>query len=148
MGSLFPESTSPTDLPRLSQKALFLALYAKYMSGEKAKDEEAEMILGPTDQGAAINKELVAITHGLEMYFSSRVPEDYSGGWLEYLYGIVLAKGKNEDDSKRWLLRSVLISPYNWGAWLELSSLIGTVDEVRCAISLCPANDEHRSHLG
>src|ERR1051326_1591676 len=45
----------------LSQKALFLSLYARYMSGEKRKDEESEMILGPVDGGSTSNRELNGI---------------------------------------------------------------------------------------
>ena len=120
----------PNVLPRLSQKSLFLALYAKYMSGEKRKDEESEMILGPADRGSAMNKELVGISRWLEGWFATRKPNQSSGGWLEYLYGIVLAKGKNEEDAKRWLIRSVHLFPYNWGAWLELNDLLGSIEEV------------------
>ena len=118
-------------LPGLSQKAIFLALYAKYMSGEKRKDEESEMILGPADKGSAVNKELVGISRALEGWFATRSPKHNSGGWLEYLYGIVLAKGKNEEDAKAWLIRSVHLCPFNWGAWLELNDLIGSVEDVR-----------------
>lgn len=121
----------PNTLPRLSQKSLFLALYAKYMSGEKRKDEETEMILGPADRGSAMNRELVGISRSLEGWFAARRPERGSGGWLEYLYGIVLAKGKNEENAKQWLMRSVHLFPYNWGAWLELNDLLGSVEEVR-----------------
>jgi anaphase-promoting complex subunit 8 len=119
----------------LSQKALFLALYAKYISGEKRKDEESEMILGPQDGGVTMNKELNGISTILEEWFSSLASNGRQGqGWLEYLYGIVLAKGKNEKQAKQWFIRSVHLYPYNWGAWQELSSLFGTVEEV----SLCP----------
>jgi anaphase-promoting complex subunit 8 len=115
----------------LSQKALFLALYAKYMSGEKRKDEESEMILGPADGGVTINRELSGISRVLEDWFDAKHAKSEEGlGWLEYLYGIVLAKGKNEDLAKRWFIRSVHLYPYNWGAWSELSSLISTTDEV------------------
>jgi anaphase-promoting complex subunit 8 len=134
LSSVSPRST----LPRLSQKALFLALYAKYLSGEKHKDEESEMILGPADRGSAVNKELVSISASLEGYFAARGLERPSGGWLEYLYGIVLAKGKNEEDAKRWLMRSVHLFPYNWGAWLELHDLVGSVDEVSLMIHGLP----------
>lgn len=118
-------------LPRLSEKALFLALYAKYMAGEKRKNEESEMVLGPADTGSTPNRELVSIARALEGRFAGRNPDQGSGGWLEYLYGIVLAKGKNEEDAKKWLLKSVRIFQYNWGAWLELGGLVGSVEEVR-----------------
>lgn len=126
-------------LPRLSQKTLFLALYAKYMSGEKRKDEDSEMILGPADGGTTVNKELVGITAGLQGWFADRAAKGFDGsnqGWLEYLYGVVLAKGKTETEAKRWLIRSVHLCPYNWGAWLELSELLNSVEEVSLG-SLC-----------
>lgn len=76
-------------LPRLSQKSLFLALYAKYMSGEKKKDEESEMVMGPQDGGNTINKQLVVIARILESWFRERTTENGdiigSQGWLEYL---------------------------------------------------------------
>ncbi|KAI9707784.1 MAG: Anaphase-promoting complex subunit 23 [Candelina mexicana] len=124
-------------LPRLSQKALFLALYAKYMSGEKRKDEESEMILGPADGGSTVNRELVGIGRALEGWFAERsntsdqgANDGHGQGWLEYLYGVVLAKGKNEEEAKRWLMKSIHHQPYHWGAWLELSELIGGVEEL------------------
>ncbi|KAI4159633.1 MAG: hypothetical protein LQ342_006471 [Letrouitia transgressa] len=120
-------------LPKLSQKSLFLALYAKYLAGEKRKDEDSEMILGPADTGSVMNKELVSIGRSLEGWFAERAFDGKEGenqGWLEYLYGLVLAKGKSEEDAKQWLLRSVQLFPYNWSAWLELGDLLGTFDDV------------------
>lgn len=117
----------------ISQKALFLALYAKYLSGEKRKDEESEMILGPSDGGVTANHELNGIAVLLEQYFAERQAKGKDGGgWLEYLYGIVLAKGKNEELAKELLIRSVNIYPFNWGAWQELGSLANTVEDVGC----------------
>ena len=76
-------------LPRLSQKSLFLALYAKYMSGEKRKNEESEMVMGPHDGGNTINKQLVPIMRILEEWFKGKTSDtgevEGSQGWLEYL---------------------------------------------------------------
>jgi anaphase-promoting complex subunit 8 len=123
-----------TKLPRLSQKSLFLALYAKLMSGEKTKDEDSEMVMGPHDSGKTINKNLVMISRYLEAWFQERAIEggDVPGsqGWLEYLYGVVLAKEKNEEEAMRLLIRSVHLYPMNWGCWLEMSSLISRVEDV------------------
>lgn len=128
------EAVPPSNvLPLMSQKALFLALYAKYMSGEKRKDEDSEMVLGPADGGSTVNKEVVGITRCLEGWFADREAKNLgrsNQGWLEYLYGIVLAKGKTEEDAKKWLLRSVHLCSFNWGAWLELSELLNTEEEV------------------
>jgi anaphase-promoting complex subunit 8 len=77
-------------IPRLSQKSLFLALYAKFMSGEKKKDEDSEMVMGPHDGGNAVNKQLVTINRFLEGWFAERTAENGeilgSQGWLEYLW--------------------------------------------------------------
>lgn len=117
----------------LSQKSLFLALYAKYIAGEKRMNEEREMILGPQDGGVILNKELPTISAILEEWFN-HLPSSgrQAQGWLEYLYGIVLAKGKNEKLAMDYFIRSVHQYTYNWGAWQELTALLGTVEEVCC----------------
>lgn len=120
--------------PQLSQKALFLALYAKYIGGEKRKNEESEMILGPADGGATVNKELVGLQRTLETWFLNREAEGKelsSQGWLEYLYGVVLIKGKSEGEGKQMLIRSVKLWPYNWSAWQELNEVVGNTEQVR-----------------
>ncbi|KAI7546263.1 hypothetical protein KC343_g20620, partial [Hortaea werneckii] len=49
-------------LPRkISQRSLFLALYARYLSGEKRKNEDSETILGPNDGAGIPNKEAPGI---------------------------------------------------------------------------------------
>ncbi|MCJ1446658.1 MAG: Anaphase-promoting complex subunit 23 [Stictis urceolatum] len=127
-------------LPHISQRSLFLALYAKYISGEKRKEEESEMILGPADKGSVVNRELVDASRLLQSYFGPKDNERLGGGWLEYLYGIILAKGKNEEDAKHWLIKSVHLFPYNWGAWLELNDLIGGIDELNAITRKLPQN--------
>jgi len=76
-------------LPRLSQKSLFLALYAKFMSGEKRKDEDSEMVMGPHDLGTVTNKQLRIVGRFLSNWFEERETDDEeilgSQGWLEYL---------------------------------------------------------------
>lgn len=129
------EPTSPASA--LSQKALFLALYAKYLAGEKRRDEDSEMILGPADGGVTVNRELNGIAAILEQYFAERQAKGKDGGgWLEYLYGIILAKGKNEDLAKEWFIRSVNIYPFNWGAWQELANLLNTIEDVSVSLFL------------
>ena len=82
-------SIIPLTVPKLSQKSLFLALYAKFMSGEKRKDEDSEMVMGPHDGGNAVNKQLVVICRFLEVWFQERMTGTGevvgSQGWLEYL---------------------------------------------------------------
>lgn len=138
------DSTPPGNaLPHLSQKSLFLGLYAKYMSGEKRKNEDSEMILGPADGGGTVNRELVGLARSLEGWFSDRAAKGLEGsnqGWLEYLYGIVLAKGKTEVDAKRWLIKSVHRCPFNWGAWLELKDLLTRFEDLQKIVGELPQN--------
>lgn len=134
----------PPTLPRkLSQKSLFLALYAKYLSGEKRKNEESESILGPHDGPSSANKEVTAISAILEEYFEARgglQNTNNSQGWLDYLYGIILIKSKSEPLAKQWLLRSVNINPYNWSAWLELASLVESLEDLQQVSQYLPRN--------
>ncbi|KAL8884763.1 MAG: hypothetical protein Q9215_007262 [Flavoplaca cf. flavocitrina] len=123
-----------TSLPRMSQKSLFLALYAKYMAGEKRKDEESEMIMGPMDTGATINKELIEIARRLEDWFQERAiqgKEAQDHGWLEYLYGVILAKSSSIEDAKEYLIKSVHLNPFIWSAWTELRDLLTNVEALR-----------------
>lgn len=135
---------TPTALPKnISQKSLFLALYARYMSGEKRRMEDSEPILGPADGPVTANKELPSISAILEAYFNSRgglQDKTNSQGWLDYLYGVALMKSKSEDLAKQWLLRSVDINPYNWAAWQELTSAIGSVEELQQISEHLPRN--------
>ncbi|KAL5414383.1 hypothetical protein PMIN03_003271 [Paraphaeosphaeria minitans] len=124
----------------LSQKSLFLALYAKYLAGERRVNEDSEVILGPRDGGVA-NKELQGISIVLEDWFSNlpssaRQPQ----GWLEYLYGIVLAKGKNESLAKDYFIQSVTHYTFNWAAWQELAGLLGTAEELDDIVPRLPQN--------
>ncbi|KAI0011110.1 TPR-like protein [Xylariaceae sp. FL0662B] len=131
-------------LPVLSQRSLFLALYAKYLSGEKRKDEDAEMVMGPQDIGTCVNKQLLTVSRYLEAWFEERKTEngdDVDGqGWLEYLYGMVLAKEKNEELALYWLIRSAHLFPMNWGCWLELTSLISRVEDLNRIMPRLPPN--------
>lgn len=119
--------------PKLSQKSLFLALYAKYLAGEKRKEEETEMVLGPADGGMAVNRELPNLARGLEGWLAERSAkglDDRGQGWLEYLYAVVLLKGRNEELAKKWLIRSVHQNPFHWGAWQELNDLLASTEDV------------------
>ena len=84
-------SAGPGDgpLPNISQRSLFLALHAKVLSGEKRRDEDTEMIMGPQDMGTVVNNQLTVVSRFLERWFAQRRTEDGgvpgSQGFLEYL---------------------------------------------------------------
>ncbi|TVY45407.1 Anaphase-promoting complex subunit [Lachnellula subtilissima] len=86
----------------------------------------------------------VTISRYLENWFQEHTTEAGevvgSQGWLEYLYGMVLAKDKNEEEAMRWLIRSVHLYPMNWGCWLEMTSLIGRVEDLNRISPHLPQN--------
>ncbi|WPH03836.1 Hypothetical protein R9X50_00671900 [Acrodontium crateriforme] len=138
-----PNTQLSASLKKMSQKSLFLSLYARYQAGEKRKNEDSEAILGPADGPATANKEIPGILVILEDYFAARGGlQDLtnSQGWLDYLYGVVLLKNKSETLAKQWLLRSVNLNPYNWSAWLELASLVGSPDDLQLISHHLPQN--------
>ncbi|EAS30973.3 cell division cycle protein [Coccidioides immitis RS] len=143
LGAHQARAASKNPFPKLSQKSLFLALYAKYLAGEKRKDEETEMVLGPADGGMTVNRELHALAQGLEGWFSDRRErglESRGQGWLEYLYGVILLKAKNDEDAKKWLIRSVHLYPFHWGAWQELNDLLTNTDDLKRVAEKLPQN--------
>lgn len=136
-----PSPASPLKI--LSQKSLFLALYARYLSGEKRKNEDSETILGPNDGPSIVNKDLPDVLNILEEYFKARGGIENatnSQGWLDYLYGLLLLKSKCEDLAQRWLLRSVSLNPYNWAAWLELASTVNSTEDLQSISQQLPQN--------
>ncbi|KAI0205193.1 TPR-like protein [Astrocystis sublimbata] len=137
-------SSSRQAIPNISQRSLFLSLYAKFLSGEKRKDEDAEMVMGPQDIGTCKNSQLTNVSRVLEAWFESRKTDDdevmEGQGWLEYLYGMILAKEKNDELALYWLVRSVHLFPMNWGCWLEITSLITRVDDLNRVMARLPQN--------
>ncbi|KAI1277194.1 cell division cycle protein-like protein 23 [Xylaria sp. FL0933] len=118
---------------KISQRGLFLACYALLIQGEKQKAEDASQILSPSDTGTVTNKQLARIRSILEQWFAlekDNASYGSSQGWLEYLYGMVLAKDQNYDLAKIWLLKSVSINPWNWGTWQELCCLVRDANDL------------------
>ncbi|ORE10336.1 TPR-like protein, partial [Rhizopus microsporus var. microsporus] len=103
-------------------KLYFLRLYAKYLAGEKRKEEFSQDVLGATEQTRADNAELESIYRELH--------EDYEHGRLDafglYLYGIVLKKRQLAFRAAAILLESIRKYQYNWSAWVELATLVQT----------------------
>ncbi|CAH0005108.1 unnamed protein product [Clonostachys byssicola] len=137
-------TSTPVKLPKISQKSLFLALYAKFLSGEKRRNEDTEMVMGPQDAGSILNKQLLVVGRYLSTWFEERETKegDIAGsqGWLEYLYGMVLAKEKNDKKALSYFIQSVHKYTMNWGCWLEMTSLISRVEDLNQILAECPQN--------
>ncbi|KAI8094223.1 anaphase-promoting complex subunit Apc8 [Thamnidium elegans] len=103
-----------------SPRLYFLRLYAKYLSGEKRKEELTQEVLGITEDAKSENMELDFIYEELA--------EDHEKGSLDafslYLYGVVLKKRNVQFKAAAVLLESIKKYQFNWSAWVELSTLV------------------------
>ncbi|CAO3572047.1 unnamed protein product [Mortierella alpina] len=103
-----------------SSKSRFLRLYSKYLVGEKRREQDTREVLGPLDNGMAVNREIQEI--------DSELTECYNAGTLDsfckYLYGTVLIKRQRKSLAVKVLVESVNQYPYNWSAWLDLGSCL------------------------
>lgn len=61
----------------ISQKAVFLRVYAKYMAGEKRREEESEVVMGPDDNNTTVNRECVTLQSDLEEYMGDNCLEPF-----------------------------------------------------------------------
>ncbi|KAG0176956.1 Anaphase-promoting complex subunit 23 [Apophysomyces sp. BC1021] len=103
-----------------SPKLRFLRLYAKYLSGEKRKEEETQDILGAAENWQVENTELDAIHDELR----AADERDELDAFCLYLYGMVLRKKRDYTNAAAVLLKSVKAYEWNWSAWLEIEALV------------------------
>lgn len=96
---------------------IFLRLYAIYLAGEKRKEEE-RLELG--DMTEPMNMEL----ESLRAELSELRAKGKLDAHLWYLFGVIWKRLKLDDEARVALEQSLHLFPYNWGAWLELSTLI------------------------
>lgn len=122
--------------------AVFLRLYAKYISGEKKREEEHEGVLTPKDTASA-NQQLVGIVRELET-LSPALRDD---PFLLYLAGVALVRQRNEKEAVARLLRSVALFPYNWSAWLELLQCVPTLERLNALAYRLPDHPMSRMFL-
>jgi hypothetical protein len=64
------------------------------------------------------------LIHGTGSMLGDKKNSQPQDGYLLYLHGIVLKKLKVRQQAVDSLVKSINISPLNWGAWLELAQLI------------------------
>ncbi|KAG7484883.1 hypothetical protein MATL_G00055100 [Megalops atlanticus] len=109
-----------------SQKAYFLYMYSRYLSGEKKKDDETVDSLGPLEKGQVRNEALRELR--------------------------VELTGPAEDGAAPvpccLCTADSLPSPLHWGAWLELCNLITNIEMLK-SLSLpdCWIRDFFLAHI-
>uniref|UniRef100_A0A8V0YMT7 Cell division cycle 23 n=1 Tax=Gallus gallus TaxID=9031 RepID=A0A8V0YMT7_CHICK len=103
-----------------SQKAYFLYMYSRYLSGEKKKDDETVDSLGPLEKGQVKNEAL----RELRVELSKKHKAQELDGFGLYLYGVVLRKLDLAKEAIDVFVEATHVLPLHWGAWLELCNLI------------------------
>ncbi|KAF9436449.1 anaphase-promoting complex component apc8 [Entomortierella beljakovae] len=86
-----------------SNKSRFLRLYSKFLVREKRREQDTREVLGPLDNGLAINKELEKIDLELSECYESGVLDPF----CKYLYGLVLIKKQRKGLAVTVLVESV-----------------------------------------
>ncbi|KAJ1965805.1 Anaphase-promoting complex subunit 8, partial [Dimargaris xerosporica] len=120
-----------------SHRCRFVRLYARYLAGEKRKDEKAPNAAAgnPLDGSGPLetNHEMAAILQEL-----STVPAADLDGFELYLFGLVYHQQGLADEARRVLLASVTKFPCNWSAWLALEKCIPTAKALDALIPVLP----------
>lgn len=107
-----------------SQKAYFLYMYSRYLSGEKKKDDETVDNLGPLEKGQVRNEAL----RELRVELSKKHIAGELDGFTLYLYGVVLRKLDLLKEAVEVFVEAIHALPLHWGAWLELSNLVTNIE--------------------
>ncbi|KAI9313974.1 cell division cycle 23 [Dichotomocladium elegans] len=85
-------------------KLLFLRLYAKYLAGEKRKEEHTQDILGASETSLAENAEISSIYDELHSLYDAKQLDAFG----LYLYGMILRKRKFDRLAAAVLLESFM----------------------------------------
>ena len=92
-------------------KSTFLRCYAKYLAGERAREEQTL-----EGEGEPKNEELEGIEREIKAC-------DRPDSFLLYLQGLVLLDKERKSEAKEALVRSVRSYPCNWAAWQALQEV-------------------------
>lgn len=108
-----------------SEKAKFLHLYSRYMSGEKKRnDDMAESQIPGAEAGR--NQALKSLRSELQKDHLEKKLD----GYALFLYGAVLKKLDMKKMAVDIFLEAIQAEPFHWGAWLELAVLIPDKDKL------------------
>ncbi|KAL7750746.1 anaphase-promoting complex component apc8 [Sorochytrium milnesiophthora] len=106
-------------------KSLFLLYYARFLDGERQKEETLDDDLKEAQSPLFLNQQLRPIHDALQKHPLVTASQD---GFLLYLLGMVQARLGSVQDARDTLIAAVNQHPYNWSAWVELSRLMTSND--------------------
>lgn len=108
-----------------SDLAFFLRYYAKYLLGEKQKEEEQLETKCVIKKSQVVNNYLGEIVDAMK----ARRVKGTLDAFGYYLYGLVLRARGEQDEAKEMTLTSVRKYPYNWSAWRALTQTVASRDD-------------------
>ncbi|XP_059471871.1 cell division cycle protein 23 homolog [Neocloeon triangulifer] len=117
-------------------KLVFLHHWAKFLAIEKRHLDNVTEINSQNSPCLQHLRDLLSslnlLIHGTGSILGNKLASHSSqDGYLLYLHGIILKKLKVRHQAVDSLVKSINMSPLNWGAWLELAQLITD----RCMLS-------------
>lgn len=128
----------------VSGDALFLRLYAMYLSIDKKATEDTDGTInylhvqsmlkeGSTERPETVeelNSNLGKIMGDIDLYHE----KNDENAHLQFLAGIIYNKKKKHSMAQQRLFSSVKLFPYNWSCWQELIATIPTFEEAQVFI--------------
>jgi len=94
----------------------FLRWFSLFLAGEKQRDEESREL---EEHSPVSNPELSNLSKEIQTDYEANLLD----GFGKYLYGVVLKETHLIKDACRVLIESCNDYPWNWSAWLALSSI-------------------------
>ena len=107
-----------------SRKGKFLRRYSLFLAGEKHKDEEQAEL---KEQCQVSNTELRNLKEELDLEYEAKELD----GFGKYLFGVILMEVKLVDQAREVLVDSCNAYPWNWSAWVALSSICVSIETLR-----------------
>lgn len=123
----------------ISYKAVFIRLYALYLSGEKKKTQENGSLLGQSDNNVQ-NPYLTVIVKEIEEFKKTKKIVNLTDPFLLYLQGIIYLKTKKYAHAQEVFYQSVSLYPVNWSCWKEMISSLSTFSEATRMINRLQKN--------
>jgi len=104
---------------------VFMRAYARYLLGEKRKEQELLEVTDPLERCDAKNKELQELCSELSHLRDSAAGLDAFG---LYILGVVYKELDAKDKARKTLEACVRACPFIWTAWVDLATLCMDVD--------------------
>lgn len=105
-----------------SAHGLFLRVYAKYIAGERSKQEARVESKDPLQIAAVKNQYLQELLETMKTIY--RNDPSCLDGYCLFVFGLLWKAVGDVTHARHVLIQSIKLAPLNWSAWLTLAELI------------------------